>query len=819
MTDPSRTNQELIKENATLKRRIRELENRESDRKRADEALQESQAFYHSLVEQLPAGVFLKDLEGRYAFVSPWFCRLKGLKKEEFLGKTPQEVATREAAKQDATEQAIKYAAEGADHHVRIMQTGNPIELVEEYTDAAGRKQFVHVIKIPVFTPAGKIIGTQGILFDITDRKRTEEELQITNQTLQAIIDASPLAIFTLDHDLKVTYWSPAAERVFGWSSEETIGQYNPIVPTEKWDEFKFLVSKVFSGIAYSGSEVWRQTKDGRSIFADVSTAPLRDAHGKVVGAVGVIQDITARKRTEEALRESEEKYRTLSNNIPDIIYSLDKMGNILAVNESAVSHYNYEMNIIVGKPFLDIIYPDDQEKMVNSFLKAMEDHREYTRGLQFRILTKNGSVRWVELNSHMRFDEQGGYLQEEGVLRDITERKQTEDEKRILEERLQRAEKMEALGTLAGGVAHDLNNVLGIVIGYAELLLNEVDMSNPIRPRLLNIVSGGERAAAIVQDLLTLARRGIPSRQIINLNKVIGDDQHLSEFEKLISHRSPVQLKIDLEPNIPNISGSAVHIGKTLFNLVSNACEAMPNGGVLTIRTANQYIDKPIQGYDDVQEGDYVVLSVSDTGEGIPAADLKRIFEPFYTKKVMGRSGTGLGLAVVWGTVKDHYGYINVQSEKGKGSTFTLYFPVTREEITADQAAVPVSAYMGRGESVLVVDDVKGQRELAAAMLEKLNYSVTSVAGGEEAVLYLKEHGVDLLVLDMIMDPGMDGLDTYRSVLKIHPKQKAIIVSGFSETDRVSTAQSLGAGAYVRKPYLLERLGLAVRKELDRPR
>ena len=242
-----------------------------------------------------------------------------------------------------------------------------------------------------------------------------------------------------------------------------------------------------------------------------------------------------------------------------------------------------------------------------------------------------------------------------------------------------------------------------------------------------------------------------------------------------------------------------------------------MPKGGIVTIKTTNQYLDKPIQGYDEVREGDYVVLSVSDTGEGIPAADLKRIFEPFYTKKVMGRSGTGLGLAVVWGTVKDHNGYINVESEEGKGSTFTLYFPVTREDISAAVRSHINIRIQGKGESILVVDDVKGQRDLATDMLRKLNYNVTSVSSGEEAVAYLKEHKVDLMVLDMIMDPGMDGLDTYRSILEILPKQKAIIVSGFSESDRVHAAQALGVGAYVRKPYVMEKLGMAVRKELNR--
>ena len=238
----------------------------------------------------------------------------------------------------------------------------------------------------------------------------------------------------------------------------------------------------------------------------------------------------------------------------------------------------------------------------------------------------------------------------------------------------------------------------------------------------------------------------------------------------------------------------------------------------MITIKTGNRYLDKPVSGYDEVREGDYVVLSVSDTGEGIPTGDLQRIFEPFYTKKVMGRSGTGLGLAVIWGTVKDHLGYINVESQEGKGTIFTLYFPVTREGITREQVPVSAARYMGNAESILIVDDVKEQRELAGAMLEKLNYNVVSVAGGEEAVEYLKQNAVDLLVLDMIMDPGIDGLDTYAKILEIHPHQRAIIVSGFSETERVSRAQALGAGTYVKKPYILEKLGLAVREEINRP-
>ncbi len=251
-------------------------------------------------------------------------------------------------------------------------------------------------------------------------------------------------------------------------------------------------------------------------------------------------------------------------------------------------------------------------------------------------------------------------------------------------------------------------------------------------------------------------------------------------------------------------------------MNLVSNAAEAQVAGGKIKLLTRNQYIDQPIKGYDNIQEGDYVVLEVSDSGIGMPAEDLSRIFEPFYTKKVMGRSGTGLGMAVVWGTVQDHRGYIDIESKEGEGTSFYLYFPVTRDSIREEKSLVPVESYMGKGETVLIVDDIQDQRDLASNMLAKLGYSAKTLSSGEEAIDYLKDNSTDLVILDMIMDPGIDGLDTYREILKLHPRQKAIIASGFSETKRAKEAQKLGAGQYVKKPYTLEKIGLAVKAELE---
>ncbi len=402
-------------------------------------------------------------------------------------------------------------------------------------------------------------------------------------------------------------------------------------------------------------------------------------------------------------------------------------------------------------------------------------------------------------------------------IALDITARKKMEEEHHKLEERLQRAEKMESLGTLAGGVAHDLNNVLGVLVGYSELLAEKLPADSSLKRYADNILDSSMRGAAIIQDLLTLARRGVTISEVVDLNKVVSGYLRTPEFDKLKSYNRGVKIQTGFAEGLLNIKGSPIHLGKTIMNLVTNAIESISGNGVVTIQPENRYLDQPLPGYDYIQEGDYVVMTVSDTGSGISAADLGNIFEPFYTKKVMGRSGTGLGLAVVWGTVKDHHGYIDVQSEEGKGSTFTLYFPVTRDDPGKVEEAISPVFYASKGESILVVDDVPEQRGLAMSMLERLGYQVEVVASGEEAIEYLQNKKPDLIVLDMIMDPGIDGMETYRKIREINPGQKAVIVSGFSETARVREVQEMGAGPFVRKPYILEKIGLAVRKELDR--
>ena len=511
---------------------------------------------------------------------------------------------------------------------------------------------------------------------------------------------------------------------------------------------------------------------------------------------------------------EKKENYRTLFEAAPDGVEVLDVRGNIVDCNKTNQLLLGYSHAEIVGS-HTTAFFSETSRPLFEKKSRTLRD-TGYVEG-EVELVHSDGSIISVWRKEKAIYDENASLVGSVIYNRDISLRKRAEEEKRKLEAQLQRAQKMEAIGTLAGGVAHDLNNILAGLVSYPDLLLMEIPKRSPLRKPILTIQKSGEKAAAIVQDLLTLARRGVAATEVVDLNHIISEYLKSPEHERLKSFHPNVQVKTELETGLLNILGSPAHLSKTVMNLVSNAAEAMPYGREIFISTENRYIDRPIRSYAHIEEGDYVILTVSDTGVGISPEDMERIFDPFYTKKVMGRSGTGLGMTVVWGTVKDHNGYIDVKSTEGEGTTFTLYFPVTRKEINGKEKALPMEDYMGKGESILVVDDVEEQREIASRILKKLGYSVISVSRGQEAVEYLKNNTADLLVLDMIMDPGIDGLETYKQILEFHPKQKAVIASGFSETDRVKEAQRLGAGAYVKKPFLLEKIGVAVRTELDK--
>ena len=518
-------------------------------------------------------------------------------------------------------------------------------------------------------------------------------------------------------------------------------------------------------------------------------------------------KEIAERKRAEQKIRESDARTRAILDAIPDVLFQFDRDGRFLDMRGDP-ANLTVTPEQCIGRR-IEHVMPGGIARLFRTQLNRTFGSRrlmifEYT--IPFGDEPHHYESRLVAVSDDLAL----------GMVRDISEQVNAAAAKRRLVEQLQRAQKMEAIGMLAGGVAHDLNNILSGLVSYPELILMDLPEDSPLQKPIRTIQASGERAANIVQDLLTLARRGVSISEMVDLNGLINDYLKSPEYENLKAHHPDTRLDTRLADDLLNIVGSPIHLAKTVMNLVSNAAEATLHGGTVRIETVNRYIDAPVRGYVDIEEGDYVVLTVADNGIGISKEDIERIFEPFYTKKVMGRSGTGLGLAIVWNVVQDHEGYIDVQSD-AHGTTFKVYFPITRVELADDSRAVPVEAYMGGGESILVVDDMAAQREIACTFLEKLGYRPQAAASGQAAVDYLKDHAVDLVLLDMIMDPGINGRETYARISKLHPGQRAVIVSGFAETEEVKRTQQLGAGLFVKKPYSLEKLGIAIRRELDK--
>jgi two-component system, cell cycle sensor histidine kinase and response regulator CckA len=660
---------------------------------------------------------------------------------------------------------------------------------------------------------------------EIAQRHKVEEALVQNEKNLLMITDNSRDVIWMLDMNFRFTFLSPSIEQLLGYPPEDYLAKsHQEILSPDSYAQMREALTEELRIEDRPDKNLYRSRmidteqiqKDGTKKWIEHSMTFLRDSDRRPVGILGFSRDITDKRVVAEALKASEEQYQLLFSSIREVVYSIDLNFTITSMSPSMEKYLGYRKEEFIGNSVLDLkILPKEYyKKGLSDIARVLQG--EILESEEYAFLAKDGQILYAEV-SGAPIVGNGKIIGMISVARDITARKEAEKTQRALEDRLHRAEKMEALGTLAGGVAHDLNNIFGVLVGYSELLGEKFPKDSSLSSYADNILRSGLRGAAIVQDLLTLTRRGVAVLEVVDLNRIVSDYLRTPEYEKLKSEHREVRLRMDLTEGLLKIKGSPIHLSKAIANLVFNAAEAMSGQGEITIKTEDRYLDIPLKGYDDVREGDYSVLTVSDTGNGIPVKDMQKIFEPFYTNKVMGRSGTGLGLAVVWGTVKDHHGYIDVRSEEGKGSTFTVYLPITREEIAERGKAVDSMFYMGKGEAILVVDDVKEQRELAVSMLHSLGYEAEAVASGEEAIDYLGGKTADLMVLDMIMEPGIDGLETYERVLGVNPKQRAIIVSGFSETERVRTALTLGAGAYVRKPYMIEKIGVAIRNELDR--
>jgi len=762
-----------------------------TERRRAEEALRESEARLRTIFNTSSDAILVFSAEGALVLTNPAAARMYGYHEEEMIGLTGRDIVHPDY------------------RHLFRAFIRECTETGHFQTESMDVRKDGSLFNVEVHGSLFEYRGVQHLLAmvrDITARKEMETALRKSEAKYRDIYDNAQAAIFrTRLSDGKVLECNDRFAKTYGFESrEECMADYvlekHYVDPGAR----EHMLAQLVGSGEVNDFEARFFRKDGSIVFTRFSAR----AYPEEGFLEGVGYDVTREKKALEELRISEEKYRNILESMKEGYYEVDIAGNLTFFNESLCEILGYREDELTGLNYRAYTTEENSRRVYDTF------NRVYVTGVpakefDWEIVRKDSTKRFIEVSVSPRKDAEGAVIGFSGIVRDVTE-------KRMLESQLQRAQKMEALGLLAGGVAHDLNNILSGIVSYPELILMDLPKDSPLRKPMKTIHESGMRAAGVVSDLLTIARGVATGKETLDLNTIVTEYMDSAEFQNLVRTNTLVHFRSELDPHLLNMNGSPIHLKKTLMNLVTNASEAIEGGGTVTISTFNRYLDEPLKGYDDVRTGEYVVLSVSDNGRGISSRDMERIFEPFYTKKVMGRSGTGLGLAVVWNTVQDHTGYIHVDTSN-KATTFELYFPVTRKEIAAAKETFDLKTCMGHGEKILVVDDEESQREIAKAILTKLGYHADAVSSGEEAIDYVKENPVDLIVLDMVMPKGINGRETYQEIIGVRPGQKAIIASGYAQTEEVDAAQKLGAGRYIRKPYILEKIGIAAKEELEK--
>ena len=557
-------------------------------------------------------------------------------------------------------------------------------------------------------------------------------------------------------------------------------------------------------------SDFFNQTEKNDQLIAEDGIA-FQEFHSMAVAANRMADE---RRKAWVALEESEQRFHQVIDaaHIPLII--IDHDSHVRLTNRKFIALFGYSaLELVALNNWWELACPEPESRARISgrwdvAMAASERSGEPVVDFIVQACCADQSIRTIEMG-----------ISQVGVWRlitfqDLTDQLKAEEEKKILETKLVQAQKMEAIGLLAGGVAHDLNNILSGIVSYPELLLMQLPLDSKLRTSIQAIHESGRRAAEVVADLLTIARGVAATREVLSLNGLIRDFLVSPECQRILKVHPGVRFITGLDPGLWRIHCSSIHIRKILLNLVLNAAEAISGAGTVTLSTKNRNVDGLTANGQGLNVGEYVQLMVRDTGSGISPQDLGRIFEPFYTKKVMGKSGTGLGLAVVWNTIQEHGGAIAVESS-GAGTCFTLLLPAARGEKAPLPQGDDIGSYRGGGETILVVDDEAQQRDIAGSYLTCLGYRVETVESGEKAVEYLQKQPVDLLLLDMIMDPGMSGWETYERISRIRPGQKAVIASGFAETDEVRKALAIGGGVFIKKPYTFQQIAGAVARAL----
>ena len=631
---------------------------------------------------------------------------------------------------------------------------------------------------------------------EVTERRRKEEDLL----RLAAIVECSEDSIIATDLHGRITDWNGGAEKVFGYSRAEAVGMPVTIIaPPERRHEPLETLTKIRKGAGVIQLETVRMRQDGKPVHVSLTVSPIRDQAGRLTGSAAIARDTTDRIEMEAALRRSEANFRSVIENSPYGALRTLPDGRILLANPAVVRMLGYSSESeLLGLNMATDIYRHPQDHS-----KAIEQAQvtEYLKDIEVEWKHRSGSPMMVRFSSHVVKNQAGEIDHFDLMVQDITKQ-------RSLEEQLRQAQKMEAIGRLAGGVAHDFNNLLGVIIGYSELALDQIDPAHSVRGQVEQIRKAGERASTLTRQLLAFSRQQVLDTKTLDLNAIISDMAQM--LLPLIGEDIELQTKLDSE--LHTIRGDQSQIEQVIMNLAVNARDAMPQGGKLMIETHNISVEEEEQRRTSIIPGDYVLLTISDTGVGMNAETQAHIFEPFFTTKARGK-GTGLGLATVYGVVKQSDGYISVYSEPAVGSSFKIYLPRVQPEPQLNRSCDADLPCEG-SETILVVEDEVSLRTFTCSLLQKSGYTVLEAGDGEMAIALAQRYKdpIHLLLTDMIM-PGMNGPSVAERLASLHPEAKVLFMSGY--TGFVGRGLIDARSPLVSKPFTREEMLRKIRQVL----
>lgn len=627
------------------------------------------------------------------------------------------------------------------------------------------------------------------------------EEIRRHEQNYTDLFNSVSDLVYVHSLDTRLVQINAAVTRQLGYAVEELIGKTLTEIFGARCEKRIDTYLDEVQRLGESSGLVYLKSKDrGTCIFEYRNSLITKNGEG--VAVRGIARDVTKQREAEAALRRSELRFRDLFDNAPDIYLILAPDSFILDFNQRGLEQLGYQAEEAIGRHLEEIVHPQFR-KRAREVLEYIHKKQHPPKNIEICLLNKAGESVWVSTEFSL-LQSEGGHLQAIRVVcRNVTERKR-------LQEELARAQRLESAGRVAGQIAHDFNNLLAPLAAYPPLLREDLPPDHPALEMIEEIEFATKQIADINQQLLALGRRGHYAMEPIDLNRLV------QKVMNSVTLPKGIRLELHLDDDLLKIKGGAAQLSRVITNLIFNAKEAMQGIGALTIATDNIYLDEPLSPQQKVPRGEYVRLTISDTGAGIEKEVLDKIFDPFFTTKNTDRMrGSGLGLSIVHGIVEDHHGYIEVESQVGVSTTFKLYFPTARDLETEIETKQDAALVRGK-ERVLVVDDDPVQRKVAEFVLGRMGYEVDSVASGEEALTYVEKTSPDLLILDMVMN-GIDGTETYRQVLERRPGQRAIITSGYAMSKRVEEALRLGAGSFVSKPLTPDVLLSAVRQEIDR--